>query len=147
MPKIVQQVSHSIEKMLDGPVTEMSERLYKLVDRIGSLEQRVSDLKEGERTNVPWLDLMESVLKKAMEKLENYELESKDIKIIDQKERIEDKNPVAFFKNWIAEVLNMDKAGRQMKIERAHRMGPPEGSTGGRGPSLHGLCETPQIHR
>lgn len=58
------------------PVTEMSEKPDKIVDRLGAVEQRVSDLEDNAAANTPRLELVESVLKKAMEKLENYENQS-----------------------------------------------------------------------
>lgn len=63
---VVQQVTRIIEKMLDTkranilkPVTEMSEKLDKLVDRLGTVE-RVSDLEDNAATNAPRLESLES---------------------------------------------------------------------------------------
>lgn len=58
------------------PVTQMSERLDKLVDRLGIVEQRVSDLEDNAAADAPQLDSVELVLKKAMERLENFENQS-----------------------------------------------------------------------
>ena len=72
---VVQQVTRNIEQMLDTkltnilkPVTEMSEKLDKLVDRLGMVEQRVSNLEDNSAANTPRLESVESALKKAMEK-------------------------------------------------------------------------------
>lgn len=69
---VVQQVTRNIEEMLDTkfanilkPVTEMSEKLDKLVDRLGTVEQRVSDLEDNAAANAPRLDSVESALKKS----------------------------------------------------------------------------------
>ena len=71
---VVQQVTRNIEQMLDTkltnilkPVTEMSEKLDKLVDRLGMVE-RVSNLEDNSAASTPRLESVESALKKAMEK-------------------------------------------------------------------------------
>lgn len=103
-------VQLNIEKMLDTqlanilkPLTEMSGKLDKLVDRLGTVEQRVSDLEDNAVANAPRLESVESVLKKAMEKLENYENQSprQNVRIIGLKEGTEGKNPPVFFEKWI----------------------------------------------
>ncbi|XP_049931009.1 cadherin-7-like [Epinephelus moara] len=154
---VVQQVTRNIKKMLDTtldnilkPVTEMSEKLDKLVDRLGTVEQRVSDLEDNAAANAPRLDSVESELKKAMEKLENYENQSRrqNIRIIGLKEGTEGKDPPVFFEKWIPEVLNMDMQGERLKIERAHRAGPPLGSTGKQGlVRLHDYTDRQRILR
>jgi len=140
---VVQQVTRNIKEMLDTtlanilkPVTEMSEKLDKIVDRLGSVEQRVSDLEDNAAANTPRLESMETALKRAMERLENYENQSRrqNVRIIGLKEGIEGNNPPVFFEKWIPEVLNMDLQGERLKIERAHRVGPPAGSIGRQGP-------------
>ena len=140
---VVQQVTRNIKEMLDTtlanilkPVTEMSENLDKIVDRLGSVEQRVSDLEDNAAANTPRLESVESALKRAMERLENYENQSRrqNIRIIGLKEGTKGKNPPVFFEKWIPEVLNMDMQGERLKIERAHQVGPPGGSIGRQGP-------------
>lgn len=137
---MIRQVTGNIKEMLDTtlanilkPVTEMSEKPDKIVDRLGAVEQRVSDLEDNAAANTPRLELVESVLKKAMEKLENYENQSwrQNFRIIGLKEG---KNPPVLFKKLIPEVLNMDMQGDRLKIEQAHHVGPPVGSTGRQGP-------------
>lgn len=54
----------------------MSKRLDKLVDRLGMVEQRVSDLEDNAAADAPRLDSVELVLKKAKERLENFENQS-----------------------------------------------------------------------
>lgn len=53
------------------------------------------------------------------------------MKIMGLKEGAEGRNPVAFFEKWIPEVLNMDMQREVIKIERAHRLGPFQESSGG----------------
>lgn len=158
---VVRQVTRNIKEMLDTtlanilkPVTEMSEKLDKIVDRLGTVEQRVSDLEDNVAANTPRLESVESALKKAMEKLENYENQSRrqNVRIIGLKEGTEGKNPLVFFEKWIPEALNMDMKGERLKIERAHRVGPPVESTGRRGPRavlarLHDYTDRQRILR
>lgn len=89
-----------------------------------------------------------------MEKLENYENQSRrqNVRIIGLKEGTEGKNPPAFFEKWIPEVLNLDMQGERLKIERAHRVGPPVGTTGRQGPRavlvrLHDYTDRQRILR
>ena len=140
---VVQQVTRYIKEMLDTtlafilePVTEMSEKLDKIVDRLGAVEQRVSDLEDNVAANAPRLESMESALERSMERLENYENQSRrqNVRIIGLEEGTEGKNPPVFFEKWIPEVLNMDSQGERLKIERARRVGPPVGSIGRQGP-------------
>lgn len=158
---VVQQVTRNVKKMLDAtladilkPVTEMSDKLDKIVDRLGTVEQRVSDLEDNAAANAPRLDQVESALKRAVEKLENYENQSRrqNVRIMGLKEGTEGKNPSVFFAKWIPEILNMDMQGERLKIERAHRVGPPAGSTGRQNPRavlvrLHDYTDRQRILR
>lgn len=129
---IVERVTANIAKMLDSkldtilkPVTEVSEKIDNVLERLGTVEQRVSDLEDRCTANAPRLDSVETALKKAMERLDNIENQSRrqNVRIVGLKEGIEGKNPVDFFEKWIPEVLGMQ--GDTVKIERAHRAGPP----------------------
>lgn len=68
---------------------------------------------------------LEVQLKKALDRQENFENQTRrqNIRIIGLKEGAEGKTPVDIFENWIPDVLNMPKD--RIKIERAHRTGPP----------------------
>ena len=158
---VVRQVTRNIKEMLDStlanilkPVTEMSEKLDKIVDRLAAVEQRVSDLEDNAAANTPRLEAVESALEKAMGKLENYENQSRrqNVRIIGLKEGTEGKDPPVFFEKWIPEILNMDMQGKRLKIERAHRVGPPAGSAGRPGPRavlvrLHDYTDRQRILR
>ncbi|KAJ0008546.1 hypothetical protein NQD34_015961 [Periophthalmus magnuspinnatus] len=70
---------------------------------------------------------MEKSLKRALERLDSYENQSRrqNIRITGFKEGTEGRDPVTFFEQWIPEVLEMQE--KRIKIERAHRTGPPAG--------------------
>lgn len=78
--KIVESVTANIEKMQDSklanvikPVSEVAEKLDGLIERVRSVEQRVSDLEDESATTTPRVGALEIQLKKAMERLENFE--------------------------------------------------------------------------
>lgn len=129
---IVERVTANIAKMLDSkldvilkPVTEVSEKIDSVLERIGTVEQRVSDLEDMCTANTPRFDSVEAALKKATERLDYLENQSRrqNVRIVGLKEGMEGKHPVAFFEKWIPEVLDLQ--GDAVKIERAHRAGPP----------------------
>lgn len=96
----------------------MLEKLDKLVDILGTVEQRVSDLEDNAAANAPWLDSMESALKKVMENFDSYENQSRlqNVRIVGRKEGTEGKNPTAFLGKWVSEILNMDMQGERLII-------------------------------
>lgn len=70
--RVVERMTRNIEKLLDAklanvlkPVTEMSEKLDKLVDRVGTVEQPVSDLEDITAADSPQLASVEQELKKS----------------------------------------------------------------------------------
>lgn len=85
----------------------MPEKLDRLVDRVGMIEQRISDLVDTAAANSPCLALVKQKPKKALEKLENYENQSRrnNVKIIGLKETTKGRNPVTFCVKWIPKVL------------------------------------------
>ena len=87
---------------------------------------------------------MENALKKALERLDNYENQSRrqNIKITGLKAGFEGKDPVTFFEKWIPEVLDMQQD--RVKIKRAHHTGPALG--GGEKWSSGGPSEITQLH-
>lgn len=152
---VVQQVTLNIEKMLDTklanilkPVTEMSEKLDKLVDRLGTVEQRVSDLEDNAAGNAPRLESLESALKKAMGKLENYENQSRrqNVRIIGLKEGTEGKNPPVFFEKWIPEGLGHGHARGAAENRASSSCGTSSGIHRQTGPPC-GPGEALRLHR
>lgn len=129
---IVESVTASIEKMLDSklaniikPFNEVSGKLDSVIERMGTVEERVSDLEDVSAATAPRVGALEVQLKKALDRLENLENQTRrqNIRIIGLKEGAERKTPVDIFEKWIPDVLNMPKD--RIKIERAHRTGPP----------------------
>lgn len=138
---IVERVTKNIEEMLDKkvaailkPVTELSGKFDTMAHRMTTVEQRVSDLEDASDRNAPRLDAIEETLKKTMEKFDSFENQSRrqNVKITGLKEGTEDRDPVPFFEEWIPKVLGMQQT--RVKIERAHRTGPPTGRNGRVGP-------------
>lgn len=124
---LVERVTTNIAEMLDAklaavvkPVTELSEKLDGILERVTAVENRVSDLEDVSTVTGPKLESLENALKKALERLDNYENQSRrqNIKITGLKTSFEGKDPVSFFEKWIPEVLDMQQD--RVKIERAH---------------------------
>lgn len=138
---LVERVTTNIAEMLDAklaavvkPVTELSEKLDGILERVTAVENRVSDLEDVSTVTGPKLESLENALKKALERLDNYENQSRrqNIKITGLKTGFEGKDPVTFFEKWIPEVLDMQQD--RVKIERAHRTGPTLGGGEKSGP-------------
>ncbi|KAL7381399.1 hypothetical protein ABVT39_005072 [Epinephelus coioides] len=120
-----------MEKMLDSklanvikPVSEVAERLDGLIERMVTVEQRVSVLEDESATTMPWVGALETQLKKALEHLENFENQGQrqNVRIVGLKEGTEGKTLVDFFEKGIPDVLNMQDD--RIQIERAHCTGP-----------------------
>lgn len=138
---LVERVTTNIAEMLDAklaavvkPVTELSGKLDGILERVTAIENRISDLEDVSTVNGPKIESLENALKKALERLDNYENQSRrqNIKITGLKAGFEGKDPVTFFEKWIPEVLDMQQD--RVKIERAHRMGPALGGGEKSGP-------------
>lgn len=131
---LVERVATNIAEMLDTklaavvkPVTERSQKLDGILERVTAVEKHVSDLEDVSTVTEPRLESLENALKKALEHLDNYENQScrQDIKITGLKASFEGEDPVTLFEKWIPEVLDMQQD--RVKIERAHRTGPAHG--------------------
>uniref|UniRef100_A0A8C6T6K4 LINE-1 type transposase domain-containing protein 1 n=1 Tax=Neogobius melanostomus TaxID=47308 RepID=A0A8C6T6K4_9GOBI len=138
---IVERVTKNIGEMLDKkvaailkPVTELSGKFDDMAQRMATVEQRISDLEDVSAGSTPRIDNMEEALKKALERFDSFENQSRrqNVRITGLKEGIEDRDPVSFFEGWIPKVLAIPLA--RLKIERAHRTGPPVGRNGRDGP-------------
>uniref|UniRef100_A0A3B3CLD3 L1 transposable element RRM domain-containing protein n=1 Tax=Oryzias melastigma TaxID=30732 RepID=A0A3B3CLD3_ORYME len=154
---IVEQMTKNMAKMLDDklatilkPVTDLSEKFDNIIERMTTLEQRVSDLEDGSARSAPRMESVEKALQKALERLDNHENQSRrqNIRVIGLKEGVEGSDPVVFFEGWIPEILGMQE--KRIKIERAHRTGPPSGRDGKRGPRavlvrLHNFTDKQKI--
>ncbi|KAK7912773.1 hypothetical protein WMY93_012984 [Mugilogobius chulae] len=125
---IVDRVTKNIEEMLDKklatiikPVTDLSDKFDAAAKRMDSLEQRVSDLEDVSVVNAPRLDCMEKSLKKALERLDNYENQRRrqNIRIIGLEEGTEGRDPAAFFEEWIPAILEM-RVKRVRLISHSH---------------------------
>ncbi|KAK7921857.1 hypothetical protein WMY93_008759 [Mugilogobius chulae] len=134
---IVDRVTKNIEEMLDKklatiikPVTDLSDKFDAAAKRMDSLEQRVSDLEDVSVGNAPRMDCMEKSLKKALERLDNYENQRRrqNISIIGLEEGTEGRDPAAFFEEWIPAILEMRV--KRVKIDKAIRMGLQTGRSG-----------------
>ncbi|MEQ2199831.1 hypothetical protein XENOCAPTIV_013521 [Xenoophorus captivus] len=81
---LVQQVTDNIAKILDAklenvikPVTERSENFDSIMERPETVEQRMSDLEDTAAVNDTKINAMETALKKALERMDNYENQSR----------------------------------------------------------------------
>ncbi|KAF0044802.1 hypothetical protein F2P81_003960 [Scophthalmus maximus] len=92
---IVDCVTANVEKMLDRklahifkPVSEVSEKLDSLIQRMGTVEQQVSDLEDLSTATAPRVTAVEVQLQKALDRLESYENQSRrqNVRIIGLKE-------------------------------------------------------------
>ncbi|CAG5896671.1 unnamed protein product [Menidia menidia] len=137
---IVGRVTENISKMLDDklagvikPMNELTEKFDTLIERVEAVEQRVSDLEDITAANDPRICALETQLKKAMERLDSFENQSRrqNVRIIGLKEGAEGDAPVKFFERWIPEVLGLEET---VMIDRAHRTGPPVKFAGKEGP-------------
>lgn len=77
---IVESVTASIEKMLDSklaniikPFNEVSGKLDSVIERMGTVEERVSDLEDVSAATALRVGALEVQLKKALDRLENLE--------------------------------------------------------------------------
>uniref|UniRef100_A0A3P8NW59 L1 transposable element RRM domain-containing protein n=1 Tax=Astatotilapia calliptera TaxID=8154 RepID=A0A3P8NW59_ASTCA len=154
---IVDKVTSNISKYMDikiseviKPINELTEKFDNLIERMETVEQRVSDLEDVTATNEPRIAALETQLKKAMERLESFENQSRrqNVRIVGLKEGAEGRAPVDFFKKWIPEVLGLQQGA--ITVDRAHRTGPPMRLTGTEGPRavlvrLHYYTDTQRI--
>uniref|UniRef100_A0A8C5GT89 Uncharacterized protein n=1 Tax=Gouania willdenowi TaxID=441366 RepID=A0A8C5GT89_GOUWI len=138
---IVNCVTANIEKMLDSklaniikPVSEFSGKLDSLIQRMGTAEQRISDLEDTSAATAPRVKALEGELQKALDRLENFENQSRrqNLRIVGLNEGSEGRTPVEFFEKWIPDVLGMQTD--RIKLDRAHRTGPPTRLSGKEGP-------------
>uniref|UniRef100_A0A8C5DIG8 Reverse transcriptase domain-containing protein n=1 Tax=Gouania willdenowi TaxID=441366 RepID=A0A8C5DIG8_GOUWI len=123
---IVNCVTANIEKMLDSklaniikPVSEFSGKLDSLIQRMGTAEQRISDLEDTSAATAPRVKALEGELQKALDRLENFENQSRrqNLRIVGLNEGSEGRTPVEFFEKWIPD-----------------RTGPPTRLSGKEGP-------------
>lgn len=154
---IVDKVTSNISKYMDikiseviKPINELTEKFDNLIERMETVEQRVSDLEDVTATNEPRIAALETQLKKAMERLESFENQSRrqNVRIVGLKEGAEGRAPVDFLKKWIPEVLGLQQGA--ITVDRAHRTGPPMRLTGTEGPRavlvrLHYYTDTQRI--
>uniref|UniRef100_A0A8C5N7I9 Reverse transcriptase domain-containing protein n=1 Tax=Gouania willdenowi TaxID=441366 RepID=A0A8C5N7I9_GOUWI len=138
---IVNCVTANIEKMLDSklaniikPVSEFSGKLDSLIQMMGTAEQRISDLEDTSAATAPRVKALEGELQKALDRLENFENQSRrqSLRIVGLNEGSEGRTPVEFFEKWIPDVLGMQTD--RIKLDRAHRTGPPTRLSGKEGP-------------
>ncbi|CAG5927165.1 unnamed protein product, partial [Menidia menidia] len=131
---IVERVTKNIEEIMDRkvtailkPVSELAEKFDSMTRRMAAAEQRISDLEDATTRSAPRIESMEKTIGKTLERLDSIENQSRrqNIKIMGLKEGIEGREPAAFFEEWIPKVLGLQQT--QIKIERAHRTGPPAG--------------------
>lgn len=81
----------------------------------------------------PRVEALEVQLQKALDRLEGFENQSSNLRIVGLKEGTEGKKPVSFFERWIPGFLNM--GCDRVKLERVHCTGPqkiPAGKEGSR---------------
>ncbi|KAK5604897.1 hypothetical protein CRENBAI_007374 [Crenichthys baileyi] len=103
------------------------EKFDSMTRRMAAAEQRISDLEDVTTRNTPRMEDMEKTIKRTLERLDSLENQSRrqNIKIMGLKEGIEGRETAAFFEAWIPKVLGLQQT--RIKIERAHRTGPPAG--------------------
>uniref|UniRef100_A0A8C5HT91 Reverse transcriptase domain-containing protein n=1 Tax=Gouania willdenowi TaxID=441366 RepID=A0A8C5HT91_GOUWI len=101
---------------------------------MGTAEQRISDLEDTSAATAPRVKALEGELQKALDRLENFENQSRrqNLRIVGLNEGSEGRTPVEFFEKWIPDVLGMQTD--RIKLDRAHRTGPPTRLSGKEGP-------------
>lgn len=99
-------VTANIEKMLDAkfackirPVSEVSEKLDSLIERMRTVEQWVSDLEDHSATTTPQMGALNASLKKALDRLKRLEnqVQRQNMRLVGLKEGVKSKTPVDFF--------------------------------------------------
>uniref|UniRef100_W5NNG8 L1 transposable element RRM domain-containing protein n=1 Tax=Lepisosteus oculatus TaxID=7918 RepID=W5NNG8_LEPOC len=129
----IEKVTSNIAEILDSklatirePVAAISTKMDIVIKRIDEVEQRVSDLEEGSVTAGNRIRVLETDLRKTLDRLEDFENRSrrKNVRILGLRENIEGSSPVGFFERWIPETLGMEMKGDKIKLERCHRTGP-----------------------
>ncbi|CAL9683234.1 unnamed protein product [Knipowitschia caucasica] len=110
-----------LRAMLDG----LTSRVTDAEDRIGATEDQLAnmsaELQKLTKDNTFLLDKVES--------LENYSRRN-NIRIVNLREGCEGSDPVAFFANWLPNILGCDYFAKPLVIERAHRTLAPKPSAG-----------------
>ncbi|KAK7939089.1 hypothetical protein WMY93_002415 [Mugilogobius chulae] len=123
---VVDRVTANISKMLDdklSPLNELSEKFDAVMERMDTVEQRVSDLEDAATTSEQRISSLEAQLGKAVERLEAFENQDRrqNVRIVGLKEGIEGASPVEFFQKWIPEILGLQ---RDLVIDKARHSGP-----------------------
>lgn len=136
---IVDKVTSNISKYMDikiseviKPINELTEKFDNLIERMETVEQRVSDLEDVTATNEPRIAALETQLKKAMERLESFENQSRrqNVRIVGLKEGAEGRAPVDFFKKWIPGCHYSRQSPSHWTTYEAYRHGGTACSTG-----------------
>lgn len=99
---IVDCVTANIERMLNSKlasiiklVGEVSEKLNSLIQRLGTVEQWVSDLEDASAATAPRVRALEVQLQKVTDRLDSFENQSRrqNVRIVGLKEGTEGKSP------------------------------------------------------
>lgn len=105
-----------LKPMLDG----LTSRVTEAEDELANMDTQLAKLTKD---NMFLLDKVES--------LENHS-RCNNIRIVNLREGCEDNDPVAFFTNWLPNVLGREHFSEPLMIERVHRTLAPRPPTEGR---------------
>ncbi|KAE8280160.1 hypothetical protein D5F01_LYC22302 [Larimichthys crocea] len=86
-------------------------------------EGRISNSEDATATFTMKLSEVESKLEMALDKIDDLENRSRrcNIRVVGLPEGSEGTNPVAFFRTWLPELLEINAKGGSVKVDRCHR--------------------------
>lgn len=125
--EVLKGVEASFDKKID-PVLKRLEvcanKIMTLDTRVTEAEDRISSQEDATANYAATLADFEAKLTAALAKIDDLENRSRrcNIRVIGLPEGSEGTNPVAFFKTWLPELLNINFKGGSVKLDRCHRV-------------------------
>ena len=135
--QLVQEVTESIGKLLEEKLTNFTNTLEVMTNRVEGNSKILDEAEDRVSTLEDMLATTENKLREVEEKLQTltekvYDMENRtrrdNIRVVGLKEGAEGEQPVTFFEHWLPKILNLDTKRGMIKIDRAHRgLGPARG--------------------